>query len=310
MANALPKLLARQPSGTVALFGEVLADRFPDGDLLGGAPFNVARHLKAFGLNPILVTRVGNDELKEMLMARMAEFGMETLGVQIDPEHPTGQVLVHFEEGAHRFEIAPDQAYDHIDAVVAKLVSLSIQPDLVYFGTLAQRNKVSRRALCNLLRCDAPRMLDVNLREPWYNVRILKQSLQRASFVKMNREELEKIARMLDLPGKNCGHFAEEILSRFSIRRLIVTCGASGAWQKSDRGAETRSEGVEPVGIVDTVGAGDGFTAVCILGMLKGWSEQETIERANRFASGICEIRGAIPENMEFYAPHLREWGF
>ncbi|NNM83413.1 MAG: carbohydrate kinase, partial [Burkholderiales bacterium] len=169
MNHPLPRLLSRQHSGTVVLFGEVLADRFPDGDVLGGAPFNVARHLKAFGLNPVLITRVGNDELKDELMRRMVDCGMETLGVQIDPEHPTGQVLVHFEDGKHRFEIAPDQAYDHIHAGMAERASLSIQPDLVYFGTLAQRNKVSRRALCNLLRCDAPRMLDLNLREPWYN---------------------------------------------------------------------------------------------------------------------------------------------
>jgi len=189
----------------VALFGEVLADRFPDRSVLGGAPFNVARHLRAFGLHPVLITRTGNDELREELLASMARFEMDTLGVQCDPAHPTGQVMVRMEQGGHRFEIPPDQAYDFIHAGVTRLVALSTQPELIYFGTLAQRHKISRQALNSLFRSvGAPRLLDVNLREPWYDAQTLKRSLLRADLVKINHEELASIARQLQLPGDAC----------------------------------------------------------------------------------------------------------
>ena len=106
-------LFATHPKGAVVLFGEVLADVFPDRSVLGGAPFNVARHLQAFGLLPLLITRVGDDQLGRELVATMTRLGMTVEGVQQDPLHPTGQVIVHIEEGSHRFEIPPDQASPH-----------------------------------------------------------------------------------------------------------------------------------------------------------------------------------------------------
>ena len=154
-----PHTFANQ-NGTVVLFGEVLADVFPDRAVLGGAPFNVACHLQAFGLHPVLITRLGEDEV----MNAMAQKGLDTLGVQFDKHYPTGQVRVHIEDGGHRFEILPTQAYDFIHPGVARLTLLSAHPALVYFGTLAQRHTVSRQALKNLLRgAQSARFLDINL---------------------------------------------------------------------------------------------------------------------------------------------------
>lgn len=310
--NTLPKPLSRpsQRARTVALFGEVLADRFPDRSVLGGAPFNVARHLKAFGLHPVLITRTGNDALRDELLTSMERFGMDTLGVQCDPVHPTGQVVVHMEQGGHRFEISPNQAYDFIHAGVARMVALSTQPDLIYFGTLAQRHKVSRRALNTLLQSvGAPHFLDINLREPWFDVQTIRRSMLHADLVKVNDEELSDIARRLKLPGDTAIAQAEALIERFSLEKVVVTCGAEGAWQLAADGTETRAGGgVLPGSIVDTVGAGDGFASVFILGTLQGWPASLTLSRANRFAAALCGIRGAIPDDAGFYEPFLLEW--
>ncbi|MDP3687992.1 MAG: carbohydrate kinase [Sulfurimicrobium sp.] len=308
----MPKLLTKpvRQGGTVALFGEILADRFPDRSVLGGAPFNVARHLQAFGLHPVLITRTGSDALREELLTCMEKSGMDTLGVQCDPLHPTGQVIVHMEQGGHRFEISPNQAYDFIHAGVARMVALSTQPDLIYFGTLAQRHKISRRALNGLLQSvNAPRMLDINLRAPWYDAQTLKRSLLRADLVKINDEELKIIARQLRLPGDNAVEQARGLIEQFSLAQLLVTCGAAGAWHLTADGTLTYAEGgALASGMVDTVGAGDGFAAVFILGTQRGWPASLILSRANRFAAALCGIRGAIPEDPHFYQPFLQEW--
>lgn len=308
--NSLSKLLTKQLTGTVALFGEVLADKFPERHVLGGAPFNVACHLQAFGLHPVLITRTGNDALRDELLDSMARFGMDTIGIQCDSAHPTGQVMVHMEQEGHRFEISPDQAYDYIHAGVARLVALSTQPDLIYFGTLAQRHKVSRRALSSLFQSiEAPHMLDINLREPWYDAQILKRSLLRANIVKMNQDELISIARQLQLPGNDPSTQATAMIKRFSLERIVVTCGAEGAWEMNADGIKTQAEGSALADrFVDTVGAGDGFAAVFILGTLRGWPTSYTLTQANRFAAALCGIRGAIPDDQAFYQPFQEAW--
>ncbi|MDH4233988.1 MAG: carbohydrate kinase [Gallionella sp.] len=297
--------------GNVVLFGEVLADIFPDKSVLGGAPFNVARHLEAFGQSPVLITRLGNDALRDEILSAMLQNGMETLGVQNGNSHPTGQVQVHIIKGGHRFEILPMQAYDFIHPAIVRMAALSVRPALVYFGTLAQRHEVSRRALRVLLRSTcAEKFLDINLRAPWYNKRMLRVSLQFADIVKLNIEELGVLADMFELTGNDPESQLKELMNRFELARAIVTCGEQGAWQINQGGKKTESL---PAGrtrnLVDTVGAGDGFSAVCILGLLLRWPLAVTLERANSFASAICEIRGAIPDHADFYEPFSKEWG-
>jgi fructokinase len=305
-----PSLSTCNGRAAVALFGEVLADVFPDRTVLGGAPFNVSRHLRAFGLNPVLITRTGNDALRDELLSAMSRYGMETLGVQCDPVYPTGRVRVHTGNGDHRFEILPEQAYDFIHAAVARMVSLSIRPALVYFGTLAQRHIVSRHALKVLLRsADAPRFLDVNLRAPWYEAQTLRRSLQRADFVKLNVDEMAVLAETLALAGNTLPDRARSLMQAFGLELVLITCGAGGAWLVDRDGAEIRvaAQGRD-IALVDSVGAGDGFSAVFILGMLRAWPMALTLERADAFAAALCEIRGAVPDHREFYEPFMREW--
>jgi fructokinase len=296
-------------NGRVVLFGEVLADVFPEGAVLGGAPFNVARHLKAFGRNPILLSRIGSDALGRKVLSAMTASRMDTGGIQLDRHHPTGQVKVHLEENSHRFEILPAQAYDFIHPAVARMTRLPLNPALVYFGTLAQRHDVSRRALSTLLRStDAAKLLDVNLRAPWYDVPTLRSALQQAHIVKLNAEELDTLTGLFELPEDTPHARAKELMRRFDLHQMVVTCGAGGAWQIARNGKVTEAAAAPDAPVADTVGAGDGFAAVYIFGTLRHWPMEKTLARANAFAAAICGIRGAIPDHADFYEPFLHEW--
>ena len=267
-------------NGPVMLFGEVLADIFPDRTVLGGAPFNVARHLKAFGQTPVLITRLGNDALRDKVIHVMSKNRMETLGLQRDKSHPTGRVQVHIENGGHRFEILPMQAYDYIHPGVVRLTALSVNPALVYFGTLAQRCDISRRALKTLLRSTgAAKFLDI-------------------------------LTKTFKLQGNDPQNLARELIERFGLQQILVTCGDAGAWLLNRNGKVTEAHTKSAMtNIVDTVGAGDGFSSVFILGALRGWSMAKTLERANAFAGAICGIRGAVPDHADFYKAFIAEWG-
>ncbi|HEY8354789.1 MAG TPA: carbohydrate kinase [Methylophilaceae bacterium] len=296
---------------TVTLFGEVLADVFPDRSVLGGAPFNVARHLQAFGLHPVMVSRTGNDALRDELLREMDRLGMDTVGMQCDPTHPTGQVRVHMENGSHRFEILPEQAYDHIHADVAHILARSLQPSMAYFGTLAQRNLNSRLALRGFLAaCDCPRFLDINLREPWYDRHVIRHSLQRADIVKMNHEELETVARICAIDSPDPEHKARSLIERYGLELMIITCGPDGAWlitreqERLDTGPVKLQQP-----IVDTVGAGDAFAALCIIGLLHRWELPLILERANRFAAAMCTVQGGAPQDPGFHHSFRQEWG-
>lgn len=294
----------------IVLFGEILADVFPDRAVLGGAPFNVARHLAAFGQKPVMISRLGDDDLGARVLAGMKERGMDVSGVQIDSDLPTGQVKVHIEDTGHRFEILPRQAYDFIEPAGAVAATEAASPGLVYFGTLSQRHHVSRQALSEILQlAAAPRFLDVNLREPWYDEDTARFSLQNASIVKLNDEELSILADMFKAGSGLAQARGAELKRMFDIDRLIVTCGKDGAWQL-DRSNDLCivPPGKESSRIVDTVGAGDAFSAACILGTLWHWPESTALKRADDFAAAICEIRGAVPEDLEFYQPFFKEW--
>ncbi len=300
-----------QRQGAVVLFGEVLADVFPDRSVLGGAPFNVACHLQAFGRHPVLISRLGEDALRDAVMHAMSEKGLDTQGVQFDTHYPTGQVKVHMQAGGHRFEILPLQAYDFIHADAARQTLTAAQPDLVYFGTLTQRHAVSRQALHSLLQAgQSMTFLDINLRAPWYDEATLRLSLQFADIVKINDAELTELADLFALPGGSPHEQSQALMAQFDLAQVLVTCGDAGAWHLSREG--TRVESGIPgaaIRVVDTVGAGDGFASVFILGFLRDWAMSTTLERANTFAAAICGIRGAVPEHAAFYDSFKEAWG-
>lgn len=294
----------------IGIFGEVLADIFPDQTVLGGAPFNVARHLKAFGLQPVMITRTGHDALRTMLLQEMQRLKMDVSGLQIDAIYPTGQVKVHLTENGHQFEILQDQAYDHIHAGITHMVTMSLKPDMVYFGTLAQRGMPSRLALDKFLedgKC--PRFLDVNLRAPFYDKHTIMRSLLRSDIVKLNEDELLIIAKYFNIDASSTYDKANQLAAEFDIQQIIVTSGEKGAWMTDGKTIlKTDEVALSKEMLVDTVGAGDAFSSVCILGYGLKWDQITTLNRANQFASAICGIRGSAPTDTDFYTPYIRAW--
>lgn len=296
----------------VLLFGEVLADVYPDRRMPGGAPFNVGCHLAACGVPVALVSRLGFDSLGDFLQMALARSGIGPGFVQRDPEHASGHVDVIATTQGHRFEIVPDQAFDFIDGTILRddLSRGQVQPRLIYFGTLAQRNSASRMALDTLLAaCDATRFVDLNLRPPWISGDVVEKSLTAANIVKLSEEELRSIAPMLELfPEAGDEAIARQLAQRFAIDMIVVTCGARGAWCLS--GELVQRVAAVPANTTegDAVGAGDAFSAICILGHLLHWDMPSTLDRAAAFAAAICGIRGPVPENLQFYSRFREEW--
>lgn len=297
--------------GVVLLFGEVLFDVFPDARRPGGAPLNVACHLGAFGETPRLITRTGADEERAELLEVMRRHGLDTGGVQLDKQRPTGRVLVEPHPDGHRFRILPEQAYDFIGPDDAVRTAAGSGAAVLYFGTLAQRAEVSRRALLALFdRVQATRFLDVNLRTPWYDEGVVRESLRQADIAKLNENEVQQIGRLLSLSGRTRIDIVRTLIERFDLQQVLVTLGARGAWLLQRDGTEHEvAAPVDPTAVVDSVGSGDGFSAVFLLGLLRGWPAGLTLQRADRFARALCGIRGAIPHDLAFYRPWREEWG-
>ena len=285
------------------IFGEVLFDCFPDGNsVLGGAPFNVAWHLQAFGLSPLVISSIGDDELGRKVSAAMLDWNMSTAGLQSDPAHPTGSVDIVFNNGEPQYTIVEHRAYDYIDT--ALLPSLP-ENRLLYHGSLALRNQVSRDTLSKLKADHAGIVfMDVNLRDPWWQKDFVLKLADDADWVKLNEDELAQL-------GSGAGDMesqSREFIDTHKLKGLVVTLGSKGAIAfagDAEPATVTPSQALE---VVDTVGAGDAFTSVLILGISYGWPLAQTLERAQDFASMIVGRQGATVHDHDFYRPMINDW--
>ncbi|MDT8404431.1 PfkB family carbohydrate kinase [Sulfuriflexus sp.] len=296
-------------SGRPVIFGEVLFDEFADGSaVLGGAPFNVAWHLQGFGLRPLLVSRVGQDERGELAFMRMHQWGMDMQAVQIDPLYPTGGVEVSLEDGEPDYVIRPAQAYDKISsALVLDLVS-HLPCSLLYCGSLAQRDVVSRKTLQRLLLEQAlPVFVDINRRPPWLDEANISTTLHAATCVKMNAAELAAQTGLPTIDDKNLQHAMALLHAQYNIRHIYITHADKGAGYFGEAGLQT-TLARQPRTFVDSVGAGDAFAAVCLLGQIRQWPVSVTLARANGFAGMVCEKRGGLIEDRAVYTNLLQEW--
>lgn len=284
------------------IFGEVLFDQFEDGStVLGGAPFNVAWHLQAFGVQPLFVSRVGDDSYGRRIRDEMQKWGMSTAGLQKDSTYPTGLVSVTIKNDEPSFDILAGRAYDHISANALPPVN----PSLIYHGSLAVRHSVSAAALSSIKQqFNAPVFIDVNLRQPWWQHETLEDLLKDATWAKLNSDEIDILIEGDAAPADK----ASALLKRFNIETVILTLGAEGALALTLNNDPIRVAPSQALNIIDTVGAGDAFTSICILGHLKQWSVKAILERAQAFASAIVQIRGATINNTEFYQPFIKNW--
>ncbi|MBT9458702.1 MAG: fructokinase [Burkholderiaceae bacterium] len=292
---------------SVVVLGEALLDLFPDGAVVGGAPFNLARNLAALDAAPLMVTRIGADAAGARIAAEFARFGMDTRGLQRDPQRATGVVHVRMEGSQHRFEIGADSAWDALDTEDLVRCVEAAQPAWICFGTLAQRDPVSRAAIRAGLTCTgAQRFLDLNLREGPDNRARAEASLALADVVKVNEAELEVLLEWFGEPGHSAT--AEALIDRFGLQTLLVTRGAEG-YACFDAAERRWLEGHAPaVAVVDTVGAGDAFSAVFLLGRLHQWPLALTLQRAAEFASTLCTFKGAVDPSLRAYAEARIAW--
>jgi fructokinase len=284
-------------NGIPIVFGEVLFDTFPDGQrVLGGAPFNVAWHLQGFGRRPLFVSRVGDDESGREIVRRAAAWGMSTAGIQTDDVRPTGRVVVRIENGEPSFEIDADQAYDFIAPPGREL-----DGSLLYHGSLALRSNGSLGALESLGIPEQGILCDLNLRPPWWTREIVEWCLRRASWIKLSDGELRSITGLEAESDDDCLRAGKQLADRYRVRNLVVTRGARGVLGIFDDGEIIWKEALRTTPMVDTVGAGDAFSAVTILGILEGWDRAAILENAGLFAADICGQRGATAPDPTLY---------
>jgi fructokinase len=285
------------------IFGEVLFDCFPDGNsVLGGAPFNVAWHLKGLGQAPLFLSRVGNDANGDTVRGRMHSWGMDLAGLQLDQQHPTGQVTIELDEGQPTFDIVADQAYDYIETEAALNALKTCDPILLYYGSLISRSEVSRNSLLRIRESSVPSYVDINLRKPWWNDTIIDEALQNARWVKLNDDEVKVVTGLNDIVAG-----ARKLVEQYALEWVIVTRGAQGAFIASADGI-IETEPVTVDEITDTVGAGDAFSAVTLLGIIDHWSLEEILQRAAQFAAAICTMRGATVNDQRFYDNFIGQW--
>lgn len=273
------------PAAPILVLGEALVDEFHDGAIAGGAPFNVARSLATLGAPVRFVSRIGADDAAgRLLLDSAVRHGLAVDAIQRDPAHATGRVSVHEEGGGHRFEIHADAAWDHLEAPVA------VSAGIVYFGSLAQRHAVSRAAIrAAIKRAAGLRFLDLNLRPGTDTPALAAESLMLADWVKLNEDELACLLAWFEST-------LAALMGRFALQGLVLTRGAAGYALHGPHGQVLASgEGVAQPAFVDSVGAGDGFTAMLLAGLAQGREMQATLQLANRYAAMICGVRGPLP---------------
>lgn len=274
--------------------GEALWDMLPEGKKLGGAPANFAFHAGQFGLESMAVSAIGLDPLGEEIAKELEEHGLPFHLDRID--YPTGTVQVTLDSnGIPRYEIKEDVAWDKIP-YTKELADLAGRAQAVCFGSLAQRNPVSRETIGWFLDAvpeDCLKVFDINLRQSFYSKEIIEDSLRRCDILKINDEELEIVKEMFGLEDLPTEGLCRSIIDEYGLKMLILTCGVNGSHVFS--GYVSSFIETPKVNVADTVGAGDSFTGAFVASILKGKTVREAHEAAVKVSAFVCTQSGAMP---------------
>ena len=282
--------------------GEALFDMLPEGKKLGGAPANFAYNVSQFGINSCAVSAIGKDELGKELIN---ELNRHNLNFQIEEvDYPTGKVQVTLDiNGIPCYEIKENVAWDNIP-FTPKLEDLAKHCSAVCFGTLAQRNQVSRQTIHRFLdfmpdREDTYKIFDINLRPGFYTKEIITERMERCNILKINDEELIAVSRLFGYPGIDLQNKCWLLMGKYNLRMLILTCGVNGSYVFTP--GHVSFVDTPHVEVVDTVGAGDSFTGTFIASILKGKSPDEAHKLAVKVSAYVCTQNGAMPKLPEEY---------
>ena len=276
--------------------GEALWDVLPDGKKIGGAPANFAYHVSQFGLPGIAVSAVGHDRLGEELTGKFAERGLRTDMPEVD--YPTGTVLVEVDEmGVPSYDIKQNVAWDNIP-FTPELEKLAKRTCAVSFGSLAQRNVVSRETIHKFLDAmpddkDTLKIFDINLRQGFYTPELIEKSMEKCNVLKINDEELVLVSRLFGYPGIDLKDKCWILLGKYNLKMLILTCGVNGSYVFTP--GHISFVETPKVEVADTVGAGDSFTAAFTAGLLNGLPVEEAHRQAVAVSAYVCTQHGAMP---------------
>jgi len=276
--------------------GEALWDVLPEGKKIGGAPANFAYHVSQFGLPSCVVSAIGDDALGKEIIENFTSKGLDQLIAEVP--YPTGTVQVEIDQtGIPLYDIKENVAWDNIP-YTEHLDALAKRTKAVCFGSLAQRNVVSRNTINHFLDTipkddDSLIVFDVNLRQGFYNKEILCKSMQNCNILKINDEELITVSRMFGYPGIDLQDKCWILLGKYNLKMLILTCGINGSYVFTP--GNVSFQPTPKVEVADTVGAGDSFTAAFIASILKGKSVTEAHSIAVKTSAFVCTQKGAMP---------------
>ena len=289
--------------------GELLWDVFPDGRReLGGAVANLVYHSTQLGDHGVVASRVGRDRNGGLLVARLRELEVDGRYLQRDADHPTATVDVALHDGAPSYTIHESVAFDY-PVLDEHWRALAARTDAVTFGTLAQRTRRAAAVVMAFVAACPPRcvrLFDVNLRQHFWSADLLAASLEAATAVKLNDEELPVVADALGAPGGDERALLHRLLERYRLRLACLTRGERGCLLvgRPHRGAPRDGAAAEPVtaelsgirvAVADTVGAGDAFSAALLYHLLRAHDLHRMAAAANRYAAYVATQRGATP---------------
>lgn len=276
--------------------GEILWDLFPEGARFGGAPANLVCHAAEMGATSSMIGAVGDDELGTRALQELRTRGIDVSGVEVIPGKPTGTVPVTLDaQGKPTFEIVRDVAWDEL-SWSERLAERARQARFVCFGTLGQRGARTRATIRQFLKSEpksARRLLDINLRPPYFDDRLIAESLELATLLKLNDDELPIVGRAAGIAGSGEA-ILEGLLQKYRFELVALTRGSHGSLLLTSAGGRSDHPGL-PTTVRDTVGAGDAFAATLAVGLQRGVPLDELNAWANEVARYVCTQPGATP---------------
>jgi fructokinase len=279
---------------TILCIGEVLWDRLPSGSKPGGAPLNVAVHLKAIGYEVALASRIGSDNAGKDLLNFLNKSGVNTQFIQTDKNYPTSEVLVHLDENKNAtYEICEPVAWDFV-ALNNELNQFAKKADVIVFGSLASRNKKTRETILQILENDGLKLMDVNFRPPFDKREVVETLLAKTNLVKLNDDELRVFAGWHEQNHLNENQLIEWLANYYKLQMVCVTKGENGALLYADN--KIYAHPGFKIKTADTVGAGDAFLAGMVASILARKNPEEALSFACATGAFVASKKGATPK--------------
>jgi fructokinase len=290
----------------ITSIGEILLDIYGNHKTIGGAPFNFIYHINKLVGNTNFISAIGNDNEGQKILNFLLDENISTEFISIEQTKPTGKVIVELnEDKVPEYNIKTDVAYDFIELSESKRKKILSESKLIYFGSLCQRYEVSRKSIQSIFSQNSILFCDINIRQNYYSKEIIENSLNACSILKLNEEELKLITELCLDKSESYQNNVKEIIKKYNIPFVSITKGANGA--EIFTGKDYVSCKAKNVDVIDTVGAGDAYSAILALGILRNLDIDKTNYLAVSFASEVCNQKGALLKDSNIYNNYYKE---